>query len=194
MHQHSDLPDDAFGRLVRREEPRVRAYLARRAPPEAVDDVLADVLLVAWRRRDEVPGEPLPWLLGVAAKTLSSRWRAEARRDALVERVARQPAPPQPSVDGEVRRRVQQRALAAALGALDERDRELLLLRFWDDLRPREIAIAFGLPSVTVRARLHRATARLHRHLRAALDEGEPAGEDAHADGSAGDPLPLPAP
>ena len=188
-----DPGDDVFGELVRREEARLRGYLARRLPAEAVDDVLADVLLVAWRRRDEMPAEPLPWLLGVAAKTLSTRWRSDARREALVERVAHQPAPPQPTVDADARRRAQQRALAVALGALDERDRELLLLRFWDELRPREIAAALELPSVTVRTRLRRATLRLHRHLRAALAESSASDDDADAAEGAGGPLPLPA-
>ena len=193
MHQQRDLPDDAFARLIRGQEPRLRAYLARRVPLDAVDDVLADVLLVAWRRRDEMPVEPLPWLFGVAAKTVSTRWRSEARRDALVDRVARQPPPQQPCVEAEVRRRAQQRALAAALGALHERDRELLLLRFWDDLRPREIAAALGLPAVTVRTRLHRATVRLHRHLRAALAATTaPADDPDPADGPA-EAWPLPA-
>ena len=181
MPDESHVSGGGFDRLVRRHEPRLRAYLARRAPADAVDDLLSDVMLVAWRRRDELPRDPLPWLFGVAAKTLSTQWRTEARRDALVELVASQSVAPQPSVDAEIRRREQQRALAAALGALEERDRELLLLRFWDELRPREIAAVLGLPSVTVRARLHRATVRLHRHLRAALDD------------NAADPVAVPA-
>ncbi len=191
MHQKPNLNEDAFNQVVRREQPRLHAYLARRVPLDAVDDVLADVLLVAWRRRDEMPTEPLPWLLGVAAKTLSTRWRGEARRDALVDRVARQPPPPQPSVEAEVLRRAQQRALATALEALNERDRELLLLRFWDDLRPREIATVLAVPSITVRTRLRRATVRLHRHLRDALDSASGA-DDACVNGPA-DRLPLPA-
>ena len=167
-------------------------YLARRLPSDAVDDVLAEVLLVAWRRREEMPADPLPWLLGVAAKTVATRWRTEARREALRERVARQPLPALPSIDAEVRRREQQRALAEALAALEERDRELLLLRYWDDLRPREIATALSLPSVTVRARLRRATVRLHRHLRAGL--ADPALPQTGVDGDdAPDPLALPA-
>ncbi len=68
-----------------------------------------------------------------------------------------------------------------ALGDLDERDRELLLLRFWDELPPREIAAALGLPSVTVRARLRRATVRLHRRLRVALVETSGVADDAVA-------------
>lgn len=186
------MPEDAFARLVARYRHRVRGYLARRLPADAVDDVLAEVLLVAWRRREEMPADPLPWLLGVAAKTVVTRWRTEARRDALFERVARQPLPTLPSIDAEVRRREQQRALAQALAALEERDRELLLLRYWDDLRPREIAAAMSLPSVTVRARLRRATVRLHRHLRAAF--AEPALPEPGVDGDdAPDALALPA-
>ncbi len=188
MPPQRDPGEERFGELVRREEARVRAYLARRLPVDAVDDVLADVMLVAWRRRHEVPAEPLPWLLGVAAKTLSTTWRGEARRAALVDRIARQPAPPQPTLEADVRRRAQQRALAAALGGLQERDRELLLLRFWDELRPREIAGVLGLPAVTVRARLRRATVRLDRRLRAALD----AAPGDEADPVPHGPLPLP--
>ena len=34
----------------------IRAYVRRRAPEEMVDDVVADVFLVCWRRLDVVPG------------------------------------------------------------------------------------------------------------------------------------------
>jgi len=156
--------------MVRGHEPRVRSYVARRVPAEAVDDVVADVLLVAWRRRDEVPADALPWLLVVASKTLSTRWRGDARREALVDLVARQPSRAATSIAADLRRHAQQRALALALGALADDDRELVLLRFWDELRPRQIATVLALPAVTVRARLRRATLRLHRHLRAELE------------------------
>ncbi len=192
MPSQRHVPDDAFARLVARYQHRVRGYLARRLPVDAVDDVLAEVLLVAWRRREEMPADPLPWLLGVSAKTVATRWRAEARRDALLERVARQPLPTSPSIDADVRRREQQRALAEALAALEDRDRELLVLRYWDDLSPRQIAAAMSLPSVTVRARLRRATARLHRRLRAAL--AEPAPSEVGVDGADDSPDPLAVP
>ena len=166
----SETPDDRFDRLVRRQELRLRSYVARRVPADAVDDIVADVMLVAWRRRDEMPAEALPWLLVVASKTLSTRWRGEARREALVDLVAHQPSRAAASIDADLQRHAQQRALAFALGALGDDDRELVLLRFWDELRPREIATVLGLPAVTIRARLRRATVRLHRHLRAELD------------------------
>ena len=55
-------------------------------------DVLADTMLVAWRRLDEVPGGDTTrlWLYGVARKVLANRRRGDGRRDRLVERLAAQ--------------------------------------------------------------------------------------------------------
>ena len=38
----------------------LRRFLARRTDPATADDVLAETLLVCWRRLDELPAEPLP--------------------------------------------------------------------------------------------------------------------------------------
>ena len=49
----------------------VRGYVLRRCRASVADDVLADTFLVAWRRFDSVPDDPLPWLLGVARRLLA---------------------------------------------------------------------------------------------------------------------------
>lgn len=51
--------------------------------------------------------------------------------------------------------------LAAALASLPEGQREVLLMRFVDDLKLSEIAEALGVPEGTVKSRLHNALARL---------------------------------
>jgi RNA polymerase sigma-70 factor (ECF subfamily) len=79
-----------------------------------------------------------------------------------------------PGVESELECSARRRALVAALVAVGERDRELLLLRFWDGLAPREIAGVVGVSPVTVRARLSRAGRRLERELRAALAVEDP--------------------
>jgi RNA polymerase sigma-70 factor, ECF subfamily len=76
-------------------------------------------------------------------------------------------------VEAELVRGARGRALVGALAELGDRDRELVLLRHWDGLTPREIAGVLQVSSVTARARLHRAGRRLERALAAAL-----AGED----------------
>ena len=71
----------------------------RRCDPETADDVVADVFLIAWRRRAELPEEPLPWLLGTARRVLANHARGQSRRVRLRDRLAAEPVmaatPPQ---------------------------------------------------------------------------------------------------
>jgi RNA polymerase sigma-70 factor (ECF subfamily) len=47
--------------------------------------------------------------------------------------------------------------LAAALAALSEEQREVVLLRFLDEMTLDEIAEALNVPTGTIKSRLHRA-------------------------------------
>jgi RNA polymerase sigma factor (sigma-70 family) len=69
--------------------------------------------------------------------------------------------------------------LRAALERLDERDRELLALRYGGDLTARQIAELMELKTNAVEVALHRALARLREGL-------EPHGPEA---GRAGSPV-----
>ena len=51
---------------------RVYAYAARRSSPDVANEVVGETFLVAWRRLDDVPPDPLPWLLNVARKVLAN--------------------------------------------------------------------------------------------------------------------------
>jgi RNA polymerase sigma-70 factor (ECF subfamily) len=144
-----------FEQLYHAHAGAVRAYAIRRAPTDAMaDDVVSDVFLVVWRRLDDVPERPLPWLLAIARRALANLRRSERRAAALSERLAelRRPfaAPPQ---TGD--------RLLAALATLPEPDRELLMLVAWEGLEPNEIAQLLGVRPGTVGVRLHRARRRL---------------------------------
>ena len=56
--------------------------------------------------------------------------------------------------------------LAAALGTLSEEHREIVLMRFVDDMSLDEIAGALAIPSGTVKSRLHRALEALRNDPR----------------------------
>ena len=56
----------------------LRRFLARRTDPDTAEDVLAETLLVCWRRVDELPEEPLPWVYGVARNCLHNAERVRA--------------------------------------------------------------------------------------------------------------------
>jgi RNA polymerase sigma-70 factor (ECF subfamily) len=65
--------------------------------------------------------------------------------------------------DEEVVATVERADLHAALGQLNERDRQLLELRYGEDLTQAAIARRLGLPEGTVKVRLHRARDKLRR-------------------------------
>jgi RNA polymerase sigma-70 factor (ECF subfamily) len=149
-----------FESLFRAHAGAVRSYALRRTDASTADDVVADVFLVVWRRLDQVPEQPLPWLLGIARRVLANSTRGASRRTALTERLSATATPgataaTQPSDLG----------VACALRALRERDRELLLLIAWDGLTPAEAAAALGLGRGAFAVALHRARRRFARLL-----------------------------
>ena len=135
-------------------------YAARRVAPEAVQDVVADTFLTAWRRYGELDGAPLPWLLGIARRAAANHRRGGARRDALHERLRAESAPAGAELLGE-----DDRQLTAALATLGERDREALMLVAWDGLEHRVAATVMGCSTGAFTVRVHRARRRLERAL-----------------------------
>ncbi|MGW1211547.1 RNA polymerase sigma factor [Streptomyces sp. NPDC002499] len=144
-------------------------YLLRRARPDLVDDILAETMLVLWRRIDDVPGagtdsvpEPddvLPWCYGVARGCLSNARRADGRRLRLMERLIRTQEARPPAGDTD------HSDLHAALDTLATLDREVLQLWAWEGLAPRQIADVTGMTSNAVSIRLHRAKKKLAAQL-----------------------------
>ena len=133
------------------------------AKQKTADEVTADVFLVAWRRIEEVPEEPLPWLLGVARRAMANRRRTVAREQALrgrIQSVLPGAATASPGADSD-------EVVAGALRRLDERDREVLLLVAWEGLTPAQGAAVIGVRPNTFSTRLSRARRRFQRALAA---------------------------
>jgi RNA polymerase sigma-70 factor, ECF subfamily len=137
----------------------VLAYARRRTDGAAAEDVLSEVFVVAWRRLDEVPADPVPWLLACARRVLANQRRGERRRAAFFDRLSADAASTEGSVD------LPDRALARALASLSDTDREVLLLIAWEELSIAEAATVLGCSRPTLSVRLHRA----RKHLATAL-------------------------
>lgn len=139
----------------------LQRYARRRTSPDVADDIVADALLVVWRRLDQVPADAeLPWCYRVAANCLANSRRAAGRRVRLVSRVARLDAP----VD-VVEPDLPDPTLHAALATLPAADQEILRLWAWEDLGPADIAVVLGVSANAVSIRLHRAKGRLAEAL-----------------------------
>src|ERR1700722_4703119 len=178
---------ERFETLFERFHPQVRAHVLRRAPQAIVEDVVSETFLVAWRALDSVPGEPLPWLYGVARRTLANHRRGHLRSAALSARLTRTLVQP-PEQEGLVSAEVEPR-LRDALLALTVREREALLLVAWEGLSPAQAASALGCSSAAFRVRLHRARGHLAQILERAPSDAAPTERPAHASCALIEPL-----
>ena len=156
----SETDAQRFAAIFRDLSPRVHAYARRHGDAAGSQDVTAETFLVAWRRFEELPADPLPWLLGIARNVLRNQARGALRRDRLAQALTHSMAQPLrgPGADTAALERAQ---LAEALTRLSERDRESLLLVAWDGLTATQAADVSGCSVNTFARRLSRARARL---------------------------------
>jgi RNA polymerase sigma-70 factor (ECF subfamily) len=162
-----------FSRLYAAYVRDVLAYALPRADrPEDAADVVAETFLVAWRRLDDVPAgeEGRLWLYGTARRVLANQQRGERRRDRLSLRLRSELAAAVVVSPAQAREGV---GLLRVLGRLEEKDREVLMLAGWEELKSPQIARVLGISAVAARARLRRARRRLRAEL-AAEEEGAP--------------------
>jgi RNA polymerase sigma-70 factor, ECF subfamily len=142
----------------------VLAYAQRRATPDVAADVATAAFSVLWRRIDEPPDDPLPWLYGVARRELSNQRRSARRRQALLARLSlRHALPPGPTDPAD--HAVEGAAARAALARLRPDDREVLMLVAWEGLSPERAAAALGVSTPAFAVRLHRARRPLEEQL-----------------------------
>jgi RNA polymerase sigma-70 factor, ECF subfamily len=162
--------ESRFRALAVEVTPVVGTYLRRRLYPLGVadlDDLVEEVLLVVWRRLDDVPGDaPVAWCIGVARNVLRNAQRKRRRALAVEERV--RPAGPSAPAEDLV---IADEGVRQALGALSDDDREILLLHAWDGRSAAEIAAIFHLSTNAAAVRLSRAEARFRQHFAAAVVE-----------------------
>jgi RNA polymerase sigma factor (sigma-70 family) len=154
-----------FTRLYDAHKSAVRSYAWRRGPDTA-DDVVAETFMIAWQRLDDVPADPLPWLIRVARNVRLNLRRGARRRRERDAHCASDDVVP--SFAGDVEARA---ALRAALQRLSERDREILLLAAWERLDGQALAAVLGCSRAAAAVRLFRARRRLAAAMAAAETE-----------------------
>jgi RNA polymerase sigma-70 factor (ECF subfamily) len=152
-----------FEEMFDRHAGRVYAYAARRSTTDVANEVVGETFLIAWRKLEAVPNEPLPWLLNVAGKVLANRRRSAHRGESLAADLA-QALGRSALVDptDAVPTRL---AIERALRRLPPAEREALTLIAWDGLDVREAAAAAGCTRATLSVRLHRARRRMMKEL-----------------------------
>lgn len=142
-------------------------FVRRRVHPSHAEDVVGEVMLVAWRRLDDVPADlsaARAWLFGVARNTLQNTRRRDNRHAAVAVRLAE--VSRGPADDDHHPDLVAWRAdIAAAWPLLSASHQEAIALSVFDGLTAPETAGVLGISSTAFRLRLSRARRTLRRRV-----------------------------
>lgn len=145
---------------------RVYAYVAYRIGdgPDA-EDVTSTTIERAVRYRssfDARKGDSITWAIGIARSCIADHFRERTPTAQLDDELAGSE-----NLEADVLRRM---TVAAAVAMLDEREQDLIALRYGADLSTREIARLLDMQPNAVDVALHRSRERLRPAL-AQLDE-----------------------
>ena len=170
-------PQDRFDALYRQHYDPIARYLGRRLQPHVVEDAVAEVFTVAWRRRDHLPHdrEVLPWLYEVARRVAANERRRQQPLQPARPTTAAHRDHPTTGLEPE------QLDVAAAFDHLTAGDQELLLLSAQDGLGVGQIAALLGCGRPAAAWRLPRqrrapAASQVANHVFAAFSGYGPFG------------------
>jgi RNA polymerase sigma-70 factor (ECF subfamily) len=198
LDQVSQGDRTARDRLLDRHRKRLRNLIALRIDPRLAarvdpSDVVQESLAEAAQRlSDYIEERPLPfypWLRQIALERLVDLQRRHVRsqKRSVRREEARLPLLPDDSLQGlaqlasmasspsrALHRRDLQERMRAALERLSERDREVLLLRHFEQLSVKDIAAILGISEGAVKVRHARALERLRQQLDNDVEEPKP--------------------
>ena len=133
------------------------------------EDAVADAALAAWRARGRLRDADRfeAWFGRILINMCRDRLRVRRRRP-VAEMPASMIGPGLLDTTADFRDGVHARdAMSRAFETLEPDERIVLALRFWRDLTIEAIAERIGIPTGTVKSRLHHATGRLQAALAA---------------------------
>jgi len=140
--------------------------------PAEADDATQDALAAAISRLDTSRGDSsfTTWLYAIALNVCRGRLRKRRARERLVkvlESLIRGSGQNETLPEQVAIRRETDMALWRAVRALDDKLREVIILRYFQELRLEDIAATVGVSERAIRDRLHRA----HERMRGVLAE-----------------------
>lgn len=163
----------AIERLFHQYGEGVGSYLlARVGDPELAEELTARVFLTVVRSFEQLRGHPAGWLWAIARSQLARYYRDEDRH---LPPDPNLPAPDALPPETVIRRETHGR-LQAALHRLSEEQQEIVYLKFFLEMRNRDIAAALGLTPSNVGVMVHRAV----KELRSLMESREDQTREVH--------------
>jgi len=161
---------EQFTSIVERHAQAIHRYLSKRAAHSALDDLVSETFLAAFRSRQHYDFSYLdarPWLFGIATNVLRHFRRSEGRRIARMSswRVQESEQDRTEEIESSVIADAEANRMRSALEQIDERYRDVLMLVAGPGLTYEEVARALEIPIGTVRSRMSRGRSQLRELL-----------------------------
>lgn len=165
--------DAAFRSLLERHLQPLRTYLALRAPvPDLIDEVAHDAFVFAYRHLEDFSaGSMQAWLRSIAQNLLRDRLKAYARESAKQERYAEEVRWEMAITNADKPVSDEADHLARCLEKLRDSQREMLDLRYEQQLTSDEIARRTGRSTLAVRTLLMRLRQQLRQCIETHLEK-----------------------
>jgi RNA polymerase sigma-70 factor, ECF subfamily len=135
--------------------------------PGVAEDLTADVFAKAWERIDRFQWRNVPvqhWLLTIGRNTVTDYWRSRKRTSSPLD-ILGEASSDEPLPDEHVARDLEVETLARALITLPDEQRDVLILRFIEDMPHRDVAAILGKSVEAVRQIQSRALKALRNVL-----------------------------
>ena len=158
------ISDKQKEELYRKFHSKVLGYLRSRiSDPDAAEDLAAEVFLKVCEKSDsfdEKKASLSTWVYTIARNTLTDWFRARRIMEEIPESWV-----DGASVEEDVCRGEMLNALAEALETLDERERDILILRYYSGRTLKEIAAGMGISYAYIKVLQSKALARMKEML-----------------------------
>ncbi|WP_054025687.1 RNA polymerase sigma factor [Bacillus sp. FJAT-28004] len=174
MHEKQAMPmnpEALFQQLYRTHSRQIYSYLlGRTESKETAADLLQDVFMKIWNRKDVVERIPedqqLYWIFSIAANRVKDYYR---KSQSYKQAVSKMQLHTFPSPNGDLSQllagREQFHELESAIRELPEELRSILLMKAVGGMKSGEIGAALGLPAGTVRYKILLARRQLAETL-----------------------------
>lgn len=164
---------ELFAAIVDRYVPKLTRYIRRRslATSDDIDDLLQNIFIKIYRNINDYDSSLLfsSWIYRITHNEMIDWYRREKRRATLsLDDDAQDIVSKLISEDDHTTRfsnEEQKQYIIKTLNGLDEKYKEILLLRFFEDKSYDEIADILKIPAGTVAVRINRAKKQLQKSL-----------------------------
>ncbi|PWA10028.1 RNA polymerase sigma factor [Pueribacillus theae] len=170
LEQMANGNQAAFEALIHRYHSPLFSYLERKLhDPQKAEDFTQETFLKLIRqlKAKKQPNNLKPWLYQVATNLCRDYWKSAFFRSEKQE-LDRIPEPKdsKTSIIEIYEKQEERKEILASLSQLSETQKEIVLLRFYQDLKYKEIAAALDLPIGTVKSNLFHALKKLKTSLK----------------------------